>query len=121
MSFGKKIAQLRQETSLSQRDLAKKFGVHFQSIGRWERDESMPDAQDIKKLAEFFKVTTDFLFFENVPRDGKVDIHDLDLMRQFEDADGLPDEKRAVVKQLLDAFLLKEKIEKDINRSKKAR
>jgi transcriptional regulator with XRE-family HTH domain len=112
MSMGKKIAQLREEVGLSQKALAKTLGVHFQSVGRWEREEGVPDATDLKKMAELFKVPTDYLLFDDVPRDGRVDIPDLHLLYQFEEASTLDEEKRTVIKQLLDAFLFKEKIEK---------
>ena len=110
MSVGKKIAQLREESGISQRELARKLKVHFQSIGRWERDDTMPDAMDIKKLAEFFKVSMDFFFFDNVPRDGKVDINDLELLNLFEEASRLDEKKREMVKSFLKAFVLREKI-----------
>ena len=114
MSTGKKITQLREEVGMHQNVLAKKLGVHYQSIGRWERDEVIPDGANIIKLCALFKVTADYLLFDNVPRDGRVDIHDSHLMQQFERIDLLDEPQRAVVKELLDAFILKGKLQKDI-------
>lgn len=119
MSTGKKIAQLREENGMHQGDLAKKLKVHYQSVGRWERDEVSPDGNIVKALADLFNVTTDYLLVENAPRDGRVDIHDPHLMRQFEKIDLLEESQRAVVKEFLDAFILKGKLEKDIEEIKK--
>ena len=118
MSTGKKITQLREEVGLHMNVLAQKLGVHYQSIGRWERDEVIPDGANMKKLCTLFKVTADYLLFDNVPRDGRVDIHDSHLMQQFEKIDLLDKDQRAVVSKFLDAFILKEKLEKDIEEMK---
>ena len=109
MSTGKKITQLREEIGISQRELARRIDVHYQSVGRWERDESLPDTDALIKLAALFKVTTDYILFDNTPRDGKVDITDIDLLNLFETASQLDDEKRAVVKKLIKAFVFTEK------------
>jgi transcriptional regulator with XRE-family HTH domain len=116
MSIGKKITQLREEMGISQRELARKLGVHYQSIGRWEHDETIPDANDLRKIAEFFKVTMDYLFFDNVPKDGRIDIPDVDLLRMFEEVSTMDEQTVSLVKQFLDSFLFKKKILQDIEK-----
>lgn len=108
MTIGEKIVLLRKEKGLSQPDLAKTLETSVSSLGRWERGETLPDAQDLKKIAEALGVTADFLLFDNVPRDGKVDITDLELLELFESVSKLDDENRLVVKKLLKAFVLRE-------------
>ena len=114
MIIGKRIIQLREEKGLSQNELAEKLKVHSQSVGRWEREDTIPSADDVMKLAEVFAVTTDYLLFDNAPRDGRVDIHDPHLMQQFEKIDLLDEDQRFIVRQFLDAFILKGKLQKDI-------
>jgi transcriptional regulator with XRE-family HTH domain len=112
MKIGEKLILLRKEKGLSQTDLAKKLETSLSTLGRWERGDALPDVADLKKLSEIFGVTADFIIFDDVPRDGRVDIPDLHLLYQFEEAATLDEEKRTVIKQFLDAFLFKEKIEK---------
>jgi transcriptional regulator with XRE-family HTH domain len=121
MSIGKKIVQLREELDLSQRDLAKKLGVHYQSVGRWEREDGVPDSTDLAKLAELFKVPADFILFDDVPRDGKIDIKDLDLLSLFEAASQLDDKKRDMIKTFLKAFVFTEKFSEEFSTKAKAK
>ncbi len=116
MGIGKKITQIREEMGISKRELARKLGVHYQSIGRWEHDETIPDANDLRKIAEFFKVTMDYLFFDNVPKDGRIDIPDVDLLRMFEEVSTMDEQTVSLVKQFLDSFLFKKKILQDIEK-----
>ena len=119
MSISKKIVQLREELGLSQKALAQKIGVHFQSVGRWEREDGVPDASDLMKLAELFKVPTDYILFDDVPRDGKIDIKDIDLLNLFEAASQLDEKKRETVKDLLKAFIFREKMAEEFDQAKK--
>jgi len=110
MIIGKKISSLREEKEWSLADLAKKMGVHYTSIGRWEREETLPDAGDILKLAQIFAVSSDYLIFENSPRTGKIQINDLDLLKQFEDLQELPTEELIAIKKVIDAYILRAKL-----------
>ncbi len=47
-SVGRKIAQLRIRSNMTQLELADKMGISFQTVSNWERGISMPD---IAKLA----------------------------------------------------------------------
>ena len=118
MSIGSKIELLRKEKSWSQTETAKKLNVSLSAFGRWERDENLPDAEDLKKMADLFEVTSDFLLSDSAPRDGRIDITDVHLLKQFEKADQLEESHRTILKQLIDAFILKSKIEKDVEEMK---
>lgn len=60
--FSKKLKDLRKSRdSMSQADLAGILGVTQQAVGRWEKDLNMPDFDTLKKIAEYFDVTTDYL------------------------------------------------------------
>lgn len=61
MKFGDNLKALRSSRSLSQKELADALGFSFQSISKWERDESLPDIVTLIKIAEFFSTTTDSL------------------------------------------------------------
>lgn len=71
MDLGSRLVKLRKEHSLSQDNLAELVGVSRQAISKWERDETLPDLYNMKKLSEIFKISIDELvnynYQENLP------------------------------------------------------
>lgn len=65
MDFGQKIKKLRLEANLTQKELADKMNVSFQTISKWEGGINEPDMQSIKDLAKIFNVSVEYLFSEN--------------------------------------------------------
>lgn len=59
--IGGKIAELRKELELSQKELAKKIGVSRSALSLYEIDRREPDLETVKKIASLFGVTTDYL------------------------------------------------------------
>ena len=56
-----RIRELREEKKMSQEQLAKSLGFKANTISNWERGTREPDVQTIKKLADIFGVSTDYL------------------------------------------------------------
>lgn len=56
-----RIAQLRKEFNLNQKDLSKLLGVAQNTISQWENGNRDPDTNSLIALASFFHVTTDYL------------------------------------------------------------
>lgn len=52
---------LRQSKHISQATLAKNLGISQTAVSQWETDKNYPDTTVIKKLAEIYSVTTDYL------------------------------------------------------------
>lgn len=59
--LSEKLKQLRKEFSLTQGELAVRFGVTQQAIAKWESGHARPEMDTISRIAEFFGVTTDYL------------------------------------------------------------
>jgi len=59
--FGETLRKLRREQNLTQEQLSARLNVSFQTISKWERDESYPDITMLPVLAGFFGVRTDDL------------------------------------------------------------
>ena len=63
--IGKKIAQLRTQHKLSQKELARRTGVSVATVKNWEGDSSDPCLENIKSLSNIFNVTTDSRLGQN--------------------------------------------------------
>ena len=62
MSLGENIREGRKAAGLTQEALGEKLGMAAQTVSKWERDESMPDAAVLPKLADALGTTIDNLF-----------------------------------------------------------
>lgn len=60
-TFGKRLAVLRNKKGLSQAEFARVLGMGQSTIAMYETDKRLPDAATIKKLADYFNVTVDYL------------------------------------------------------------
>ena len=67
MTLGEKLITLRQQAGMSQEALAEKLNVSRQAISKWERDEAMPETENIVRLAKIFSVSTDYLLLPDSP------------------------------------------------------
>ncbi len=59
--IGENIKRLRREREFTQETLADFLGVTFQSVSKWERNESYPDITLLPAIASFFNVSYDEL------------------------------------------------------------
>lgn len=55
------LRKLMEEKSVTQEVLAKHCGTQRQTIGQWKDGNTKPDITALKKIAEFFNVSTDYL------------------------------------------------------------
>ncbi|MCF8002418.1 MAG: helix-turn-helix domain-containing protein [Halanaerobiales bacterium] len=61
MTFSKRLKYLRKESDLYQKELAEKIGVSRTTITQYENGAREPNYEILKKLANFFEVSTDYL------------------------------------------------------------
>lgn len=59
--FPKRLSSLMKENNLRQQDLADFLGVKRQTISLYMTGQSTPDAEQLKNIAVFFKVSSDWL------------------------------------------------------------
>jgi transcriptional regulator with XRE-family HTH domain len=115
MSTGEKIKALRKEKKWSQDDLSKAIGVHSKHISRYENNKVTPSPETLRKMADVFDVSTDYLLQDNVPRDEKIKINDPELLRQFELIGQLNEEDQATIKNVIKAMIMKNQMERVIS------
>lgn len=56
-----RIKEIRECNNLKQADLAKHLQVSQGTLSNWERGAHDPDNESLSKLADYFKVSTDYL------------------------------------------------------------
>jgi transcriptional regulator with XRE-family HTH domain len=65
--FGDILRSSRESESLSIRELAKFLDISYSALGKYERNEREPDIETIKKIADFFSVSLDYLLGRDTP------------------------------------------------------
>lgn len=62
MTPGERIKILRVKNDISQKKLSHDLGYKtYTTISKWEADASLPPGKELKKLASYFKVSTDYI------------------------------------------------------------
>ncbi|MCL2176412.1 MAG: helix-turn-helix domain-containing protein [Firmicutes bacterium] len=59
--FGERITELRQDRGLTQRQMADVFNISQSTIALWETGKTEPNFEMLKKLANYFGVSADYL------------------------------------------------------------
>ncbi|HKM02382.1 MAG TPA: helix-turn-helix transcriptional regulator [Bacilli bacterium] len=65
------IVELRKEAKWTQVELADKLHYTDKAVSKWERGESIPELVTLKKIADLFGVTIDYLTSEKPPNEKK--------------------------------------------------
>ncbi|HEM3662507.1 helix-turn-helix transcriptional regulator [Streptococcus suis] len=64
-----RLKELRQEKKLSQKELAKKIGVHYRTLQNWENGESQIKPDKAQALADYFSVHIGYLLGYSLSRE----------------------------------------------------
>ena len=98
--LGEQIRTLRTARNLSQVQLAMRLGVTKQSVSNWENNNILPSVDMLKKIAQFFSCSTDYLL-------------ELDSGRIFIETTNLSPEQIAHIQQLVsDLEILNQRLRK---------
>ncbi|MDE6201376.1 MAG: helix-turn-helix domain-containing protein [Clostridiales bacterium] len=82
------IKRLRTANNLTQVELAADLGVSKQCVSNWENDYIQPSIEMLIKIAQYFKVSTDFL----------LDLNDINQIN----VDGLSDKEIAHIRLIVE-------------------
>lgn len=102
MDFATRLTDARKRQGLTQQALADRIGTHVTQIRRYEAGTSAPTLDVLRNLAIGLSVSIDSLAFnpdERGPQD--------DLRLAFEATQHLDPQEQAVVRELIEAMLLK--------------
>ncbi|WP_340067303.1 helix-turn-helix transcriptional regulator [Ascidiimonas aurantiaca] len=112
MSFGERLKKARQDKGLSQSELGKMVDVHYTQIGRYESKGVKPSGEVLSKIASTLGVTSDYLMSGSSQEQAEATLNDRELLNLFQRVEQLPQDKKDIVKELLESFLLKYDLQK---------
>lgn len=113
-NFGDNLKDARTKKGISQSQLAELMGIHPAHISRYERNQTVPSIDVVKKFADLLEVTTDMLVYGGEDEKAKDRIIDNELLTMFSKAQALSDEDRKCVKSFLKAFLFQKDMQKQL-------
>ena len=71
--FQENLKTLRKNKGITQEELAARLNVVRQTISKWEKGQSVPDAEMLAKLAEIFEVPVSQLLGSRIEPDAQPD------------------------------------------------
>ena len=97
--MGQRIQKLRKDNNMSQTDLANKIGISLTQMARYEIKNIYPPADILKKLADVFGTSIDFLVLGNSSEKAANALNEAEIITQFKKIEALPsDEKKNLLK-----------------------
>ena len=102
MGFPQRLAKIRKGKKLSFPELAKMIDIHPSQLRRYEKGESQPTLEVLKKLAIALNVSGDVLLFDEHERKPPED-----FLLQFETISKLDPQEKRVIKEVIDGLILK--------------
>ena len=111
MKLFEKIKHARKGKELSQKQLAKIAGLNVNLISKYETNNVTPTIESLKKIAKALEVTTDYLLFDDTPKDGVSKLNDLNLFEKFKSLETMEAEDRRTVENVIDAVIVKRQVE----------
>ncbi len=65
--FSVRLKQLRKERGLLQKDISQIFNVSMGAVGNWESGNRIPDSETLSRIADYFRVSVDYLLGRDTP------------------------------------------------------
>ncbi|HEF1899108.1 helix-turn-helix domain-containing protein [Bacillus cereus group sp. MYBK108-2] len=106
-TFGNIIRDLRKQKGITQKELAKSLQLSESTIGMYERNERQPDYNTLIRIADYFKVSTDFLLGRDF--DVERNRNDSELDQWLNDIKLAPSQKREELKRFWNFIMQEEK------------
>lgn len=115
--FGSRLRELRERQGLSQLELAQKVDLHMSQVSRYERENSLPTAEKLIRLARILGVSTDELLQgpRGTPSSGP--IRNVRLLERFQALETLDRDDQDTAIKLIDALVAKRRLEAVISTS----
>lgn len=107
MGFPERLAIIRKQRKLGFPELAQMIGIHPTQLRRYEKGESQPTLDVLRKLAIALNVPGDMLLFDEDERKPPED-----FVLQFESLAQLSAEDKKAIRALIDGMLIRHQAKK---------
>ena len=107
MDMGDRIAELRSNAHMSQFQLAKVLGIGTSTLGMYETNKRKPSPKVLKRIADYFNVSTDYLLGRSNNEKEKKGLSLDEAVDSVMSFDGRPvtDHDRQMMKSLWKSYL----------------
>ena len=113
-SFGDNLKEARTKKGISQGKLAELMQIHSAHISRYERNQTVPSVDVVKKFADILEVSADTLIYGTDDEKAQSKITDDELLTMFSKAQTLNEADRNCVKSLIKAFLFQKDMQQQL-------
>lgn len=100
MTLGKRLKEEREKRKWSQKFVAEKLGITNTVLSNYERDYRDPDTENLKKLAELYEVSTDYLLGRETTSKERPDVQGI----WFYDMDDISEEEFQEIEEELNEY-----------------
>lgn len=108
-AFGERVKKLRKEKGWTQKQLGNKIGVTYAQLNKYEGGTNAPPIDKLHALASALETTIDYLvtghLAENMP------IYNTRLIQRFQELERFTSEDQETVIKLIDALIVKRRVE----------
>ena len=108
--LGERIRKLRRERNWSQEKLARKIGTIRRLISRYETSAGTPSTDTLKKLANTFGVSVDFLLADPAETLADMKVDDNEFLGYMAEIKKMDEFDKKVLKAMIEAMILKSKM-----------
>ncbi len=89
------LKMLRESKGITQAELSSMLSISPSTVGMWEQGRRVPDYENLKRIADYFNVSTDFLLGrKNTNRGANLSSEHQKLLHGF---DGLNEESKRLI------------------------
>jgi transcriptional regulator with XRE-family HTH domain len=113
MEFGNILSDLRNKAKITQQELANVLGISRGTIGMYEIGKRDPDTETLKKIAQYFNVSIDYLLGNSNNRnidESKIPERDKKLM---DDISSLDDDLKKEAEKYIELLKIKQNLDKN--------
>jgi transcriptional regulator with XRE-family HTH domain len=110
-TIGQRIRQLRREREWSQEEFGNKVNIHWQSVGRYEKDQVIPTADILMRMAQAFGVSADYLLFGD---NESLRVQNKELFKRFQQLDRVNPDKIKGLLEVMDVYISRENAAKEL-------
>ena len=114
MSLADRLKKARTDKKLSQQQLSQLANVHYTNVGRYERGDAKPSADVLNRLANALEVSPDFLMNGTLDDKANNSLTDQELLMQFKKIEQMPENRKKLLIEVIDAFLLKSDLQQKL-------